>query len=68
MVRNKKPEAERASQNQEYQENKRSEAEERTKDACSPQKQLCGSRMLCKRCIKNLRFLSTRITKVVLRK
>ena len=40
MVRNKKPEAERASQNQEYQENKRSEAEERTKDACSPQKQL----------------------------
>ena len=26
MVRNKKPEAERASQNQEYQENKRSEA------------------------------------------
>ena len=37
MVRNKKPEAERASQNQEYQENKRSEAEERTKDACSPQ-------------------------------
>ena len=40
MVRNMKPEAERASQNQEYQENKRSEAEERTKDACSPQKQL----------------------------
>jgi len=40
MVRNKKPEAERATQNQEYQENKRSEAEERTKDACSPQKQL----------------------------
>jgi len=40
MVRNKKPEAERASQNQEYQENKRSEAEERTKEACSPQKQL----------------------------
>ena len=30
MVRNKKPEAERASQNQENQENKRSEAEERT--------------------------------------
>ena len=40
MVRNKKPEAERASQNQEYQENKRSKAEERTKDACSPQKSI----------------------------
>jgi len=36
-VRNRKPEAERASQNQECQENKCSGAEERTKDACSPQ-------------------------------
>jgi hypothetical protein len=57
MVRNKKPEAERASQNQEYQENKRSEAEERTKDACSPQKgHLSGS--LEKAC--NLTYLNKR--------
>ena len=36
-VRNRKPEAERASQNQECQENKCSGAEERTKDACPKQ-------------------------------
>ena len=35
-VRNRKQEAERASQNQECRENKCSGAEERTKDACSP--------------------------------
>jgi len=37
-VRNRKQEAERASQNQECQENKSSGAEERTKDACKPPK------------------------------
>ena len=39
-VRNRKQEAVRASQNQECKEKKRSGAEERTKDACNPQKQL----------------------------
>ena len=41
--RNRKQEAERASQNQECQDNKCSGAEVRTKDACSPQKQLLSS-------------------------
>jgi len=46
-VRNRKQEAERASQNQECEENKCSGAEERTKDACSPQKQLLSLLSSC---------------------
>ena len=46
-VRNRKQEAERASQNQECQENKYGGAEERTKDACSPQKQLLSLLSSC---------------------